>query len=79
MDNETRDNDLFMAHSGKWIYIRFNPDNYVDSKGKQKKTQMKSRLDTLKAEIDRQIRRIECGENTELVERIYLFYDGYKK
>jgi hypothetical protein len=79
MDGETRDNDLFMAHSGKWIYIRFNPDNYVDSKGKLKKTQMKTRLETLKTEIDRQIQRIERGENIELIERIYLFYDGYEK
>jgi hypothetical protein len=77
MDDETRDNDLFMAYSGKWIYIRFNPDNYVDSKGKQRKTPMKSRLETLKIEIDRQIQRIERNENTALVERIYLFYDGY--
>ena len=77
MDDETRDNDLFMAYSGKWIYIRFNPDNYVDSKGKPRKTPMKSRLETLKTEIDRQIQRIERNENTALVERIYLFYDGY--
>ena len=31
----------------------------------------------LKQEIDKHIARIKAGENTELIERIELFYDGY--
>jgi hypothetical protein len=31
----------------------------------------------LKDEIEKQMKRIENDENTELVERIYLYYDGY--
>ena len=30
MDEEIRHDDLYMAFSGKWIYIRFNPDKYID-------------------------------------------------
>jgi len=41
-------------------------------------TSMEKRLSILKTEIDKQIKKIEKEENTELVERIYLFYDGYK-
>ena len=29
----------------------------------------------LKKEVEKQIKRIENNENTELVERIYLYYD----
>ena len=36
MDEDTRYNDLYMAYSGKWIYIRFNPDKYKDKKGDSK-------------------------------------------
>jgi len=25
-DEDIRYNDLYMVHSGKWVYIRFNPD-----------------------------------------------------
>jgi len=77
MDEETRYDDLFMAYSGKWIYIRFNPDKYKSKDGKVKNPTIETRLTNLKQEIDKQMERIENEENTELVERIYLFYDGY--
>ena len=77
MDEETRYNDLFMAYSGKWIYIRFNPDKYKNSKGQKRNQSIATRLLRLKEEILKQIKRIENEENTELVERIYLYYDGY--
>lgn len=76
MDEETRYDDLYMAYSGKWIYIRFNPDKYIDSKGKTQNPNIDRRLNILKTEIDKQIQRIEKEDNTELVERIYLFYDS---
>ena len=37
-DEENRYDDVFVgAHSGKWIFSRFNPDAYTDSKGKKRK------------------------------------------
>jgi hypothetical protein len=77
-DEEIRYNDLYMAHSGKWIFIRFNPDNYTNSKGQTKKTKMENRLKTLEMEIRHQMSRIVNEENNELVEIIYLFYDGFE-
>jgi len=75
MDEEARDNDLFMAFSGKWIYIRFNPDKYISKTGKRKNPSIATRLEQLKLEIKKQIARAEKGENDELVERIYMYYD----
>jgi len=77
MNEETRYDDLFMAYSGKWIYIRFNPDIYLSKSGKRKNPTLASRLEVLEEEINKQIVRIQKGENTELIERIYMFYDGY--
>tara|TARA_Y100000389_G_scaffold76911_1_gene73694 strand:+ start:1355 stop:2233 length:879 start_codon:yes stop_codon:yes gene_type:complete len=78
MDEETRYDDLYMAFSGKWIYIRFNPDKYKSKiDGKNKNPEIATRLRVLKKEIDKQISRIEKEENTELVDRIYLYYDNY--
>tara|TARA_Y100000741_G_scaffold300777_1_gene242177 strand:- start:188 stop:1267 length:1080 start_codon:yes stop_codon:yes gene_type:complete len=77
MDEETRYNDLYMAYSGKWIYIRFNPDKYKKNDRNVNPTIAK-RLIILKKEIEKQIKRIENEENEELVERIYLYFDNYK-
>jgi hypothetical protein len=75
MDEETRYNDLYMAYSGKWVYIRFNPDKYFDENRKTKNPSLHKRLEILKSEISKQIMRIENNENTDLVENFYLFYD----
>ena len=75
MDEETRYDDLFMAFSGKWVYIRFNPDKYKDKDGKTKNPHISIRMEKLKLEIEKQINRIENDENTELIERIYMYYD----
>ena len=84
---ENRYDDLFTgAHSGHWIFIRFNPDGYTDSKGKKRKGMFNSdgkknqyevdrRQKVLKEEIEKQIRRIENYENTDLLEIHKLFYD----
>ena len=75
MNEETRYDDLFMAYSGKWIYIRFNPDKYRDKLGKNRNPAIASRLEALKTEIEKQTTRIENESNKELVERVYMFYD----
>jgi hypothetical protein len=65
-DEEIRYDDLYMGHSGKYIYIRFNPDGG--------KIDMEDKLEILRECIETQIDRIENDENTELVEIIKLFY-----
>jgi len=77
MDEEIRYDDLFNAFSGKWIYIRYNPDKYWDKSGKRRNPTTATRLAKLKLEIEKQIKRIENEENTELLERVYMYYDGY--
>lgn len=68
-DEEIRYDDLYMIHSGKWIYIRFNPDKTIEHK-----VDMEDRIILLLDVIKKQIERIEKEENTELVEIIKLFY-----
>ena len=66
-DEEIRYDDLYMIHSGKWIFIRFNPDSNVS------KIDIDDKLDKLKDTINECIYRIEHEENTELVEIIKLY------
>ena len=68
-DEEIRYDDLYMIHSGKWVYIRFNPDIT-----RTQKTDIDDRIDVLLEEMEVQIRRIMLEENHELVEIIKLFY-----
>jgi hypothetical protein len=77
MDEEIRYDDLFMAFSGKWIYIRFNPDKYKSKNGENKNPEIATRLIKLKKEIDKQIKRINQDENEELLEIKYMYYDKY--
>jgi hypothetical protein len=65
-DEEIRYDDLYMVHSGKWVFIRFNPD----ARG----VDMEDKLIRLMTEIHTQIERIEREENDGLVEIIKLFY-----
>ena len=69
-DEEIRYDDLYMIHSGKWIFIRFNPDETRNDK-----TDLEDRLEILKGEIESQISRIESGTNTEILEIVKLFYN----
>jgi len=66
-DEEVRYDDLYMIHSGKWIFIRFNPDANVC------KIDIDDKLDTLIETIQECINRIEQDENLELVEIIKLY------
>jgi hypothetical protein len=76
--NETlRYDDLYMIFSGKWIFIRFNPDAYKNTKGRLVNCIIKDRLDILKGAINEQLRRIGSEENTELLEIHKLFFDNY--
>ena len=76
-DEELRYDDLFMVFSGKWIFIRFNPDKYVNKNGARKNPTIATRLYTLKCEIQKQIDRIENEEKQEPLEMVKLYFDGY--
>ena len=66
-DEEIRYDDLYMIYSGKWIFIRFNPDNNIS------KLDIDDKLDKLIETINDCIDRIENNENIELLE-IYKLY-----
>ena len=59
-----------MVYSGKWIFIRFNPDG--------RGVDMEDKLARLMEEVETQTARIERSENPELyellVEIVKLFY-----
>jgi hypothetical protein len=76
-DAEIRYDDLYMLHSGKFIFIRFNPDKYKNTNGKTVNPMLYTRLPILKDEIERQMQRINNEENTDLLEIIKLYYDYY--
>ena len=68
VDEIIRYDDLYMIFSGKWIYIRFNPDD------NRSKVDFEDKLNALIDTIHACIERIENEENDELVEIIKLFY-----
>ena len=55
-----------MIHSGKWIFIRFNPDG--------KNVDLEDKLHELVRVIQQQIKVIEREENKELLEIIKMYY-----
>ena len=65
-DEIIRYDDVYMIHSCKWIFIRFNPDG-------DKKIDMEDKLEKLIDTIEEQVERIENEENTELLEIIKLY------
>ena len=65
-DEIIRYDDLYMIHSGKWIFIRFNPDG-------DKKIDMEDKLEKLIDTIAEQASRIENDENENLLEIIKLY------
>jgi hypothetical protein len=77
-DEEIRYDDLFMIHGGKFVFIRFNPDAYINQYGTKVNPYMKKRMTDLSNEIVTQIDRITNDENIDLLEIIYLFYDKCK-
>ena len=76
IDEEIRYDDLMMVFSGKWIFIRFNPDSYKNSKGMRCNPKIEKRFIVLKEEIDRQIKIIEKEENEDMLKIVKLYYDS---
>jgi hypothetical protein len=65
-DEELRYDDLYMVHSGKWVFIRFNPDG--------KGVDMEDKLDALIEKLTAQIERIERDDNKDLLEIHKMYY-----
>ena len=74
-DETGRYEDLYMIHSGKWIFIRFNPDCYRIN-GRRYNPNVTTRFPVLLEEINKQIARINMDENVELVEIVKLYFDA---
>ena len=66
-NEEIRYHDLYMIHSGKWVFIRFNPDDNFS------KVDIDDKLDVLVDKIKECILRIQDDKNSELLE-IYKLY-----
>lgn len=75
LDDDNRYNDLFMDFSGKYVFLRYNPDGYKTATGKRKNPPFDERTEVLFHEIERHMTRITNGENVELLEIHHLFYD----
>ena len=71
--DDIRYDDLMMTFTGKFIFIRFNPDNYRIN-GVLKKTQIRTRLNKLSQEIVKQQSRIDNEENNDMLEIVKLYY-----
>jgi EsV-1-7 cysteine-rich motif len=76
-DEEIRYDDLFMIHSGKWIFIRYNPHTFIDDSGKRRNLKKEIRLETLKNTINNIVNNIHKVKDDNLVEIHKLFFDGY--
>ena len=71
-DEINRYDDLVMAFSAKFIFIRFNCDTNREDYGA--KTSLEHKIQALLSCIGTQITRIRNNENTELCEIVKLFY-----
>ena len=74
-NEQKRYDDLFMDFSGKYIFIRYNPDKFVDKYKVSKNPYLQTRMEVLENVINKHIERIEKQENTDLVEVHHVFYD----
>ena len=76
IDEENRYNDLFVDFSGKYIFIRYNPDKFKDDKGKRRNPEFETRMEVLEKEMKKHMLRIDREENKDLLEIHHLFFDS---
>jgi hypothetical protein len=74
-DEEARYNDMAMIFTGKWYYIRYNPDSYRDANNIIQNPDIYTRLAHLKKTIDKAINIISNDKNEELIIIEYIYYD----
>lgn len=70
-----RYHDVYMGFSGKWIFIRFNPDSFRDADGTIQDPPLIERLIALKTMIQEQMERIANNENQDMMEIHRMYYD----
>jgi hypothetical protein len=73
-DEEIRYDDLFMNFSGKWIFIRFNPNKYKKGDAVLN-PRMEVRTPVLLKEIHKHLERIKNEENIDLIEIHKLYFN----
>jgi hypothetical protein len=73
-DDFIRYNEILCDFTGKFIFIRYNPDKYKIN-NKYVETNIDDRLNELSSEVAKQIDRIQNYENQDMLEIIYLYYD----
>ena len=74
-DEQHRYDDLLMVFSGKYIFIRYNPDKFIDKFKSSKNPYFETRMEVLENFINKHIARIHNNENNDLVEIHHVFYD----
>ena len=74
-DENNRYDELFMDFSGKFMFIRYNPDKFIGKCGKSKNPMFETRMEVLEKTINKHIDRIKNNENKELMGIYHLFYD----
>jgi len=74
-DEEIRYDDLYMHFSGKWIFIRFNPNSFRVA-GRRKDPPLQERLPRLLEEIRLHESRVIKETNMDLMEIHRLFFDS---
>ena len=75
-NEQSRYDDLFMDFSGKYIFIRYNPDKFTDKFKHVKNPFFETRMQVLESMINKHAQRIERAENTDLVEIHHVFQPG---
>jgi hypothetical protein len=66
IDEKVRYDDLFMDFSGKYVFIRYNPDTYKEN-GVRKNPHFETRMKKLKDLIDIHTKRIQNEENKDIL------------
>jgi hypothetical protein len=56
-----------MDFSGKYIFIRYNPDKFKDKYGKAKNPYFETRVEVLEKAIERHILRIQADDGPEFI------------
>lgn len=74
VDEVRRYNNLFMDFSGKYVFIRYNPDPYKVN-GIRRNPKFNTRITELVNKIKELEKHIQNGKNKELIEIHHMYYD----
>ena len=74
LDEEARLNELACQYDGKFVLIRFNPDLFK-MEGQIQDIPLSYKYKVLNKTIREQMRRVQHGENKDIMEIIHLFFD----